>query len=178
MSFNIVPYVQVDGRWSFSDSFMKDVFNRLHDQGIVLYLFYGGEVKTDEDFLIFIKNGKNLAHIILDETQPALIAWLNNFGRNYAYIHYAMFKEYWGKSTRELGYMALQYWFDFKKDGKPLFDILLGGTPSNNRMATRFLRKMNMTILGNIPGIAWDAYKNEYSDLIVSYIKREDLKNG
>jgi hypothetical protein len=55
-----------------------------------------------------------------------------------------------------------------------MFDVILGLTPSYNRLAVKFLKRVGMTVLGEIPKIRSIEGRNVDRDgAVISYITRE-----
>ncbi|NIW43344.1 MAG: hypothetical protein GWN14_00665 [candidate division Zixibacteria bacterium] len=74
----------------------------------------------------------------------------------------------------ELGIETLRYWFGFKNDSQEyILDVILGFTPSNNRLAVRYIQKVGMHIVGEIPGIKFGV---DSEGAVLSYIKRSEVK--
>lgn len=95
-------------------------------------------------------------------------AWFNEVSDNHCTGHFCFFKETWGKSAFRLAEAVLRYWFAMPNSvGAPLFDVIIGRTPSENRLAVRFIRKLGFVVVGEIPKIA------NGEPLTVSYLERE-----
>ena len=172
----IVPYVNMGGAYSVSDSGMAAIFEKMQKLNLVKLVFSGGEVRTVERFLKFVKNYRNVIHLIIDDNYNVLqIAWLNRWGYNHAFCHTCMFPEIWGTRTIEAGTMALKYWFGFEQDGKPLLDVILSKTSIKNKLINKYLERIGFHDLGIVPGISKDFYSGENQDAVFKYIQRGDV---
>ena len=179
----LIPYVAVNGAWSISDNAMTGVFDLMQEHRLDKAVFYSGGINR-KNFIDFMKSSQNVVHTIWDDNEfPVapnilMLAWLNRFGSNHGMAHFCCFPKGWGKTSKELAHKTLDYWFgDFfvKDDGTPLLDVLIGFTPSDNRLAVRWIKQIGMTIVGNIP--LMDTGQKR-AGMVVSYITREDFKNG
>lgn len=167
----IIPYVKQKD-WSISDKIMLMLWFEMERLGLDRVVFANGTVKTPVEWITFIQNKRNVAHIVGNEKDIEMIAWLNSFGCNYAFAHFCAFPPAWGKSTIEIGKMSLKYWFDM-----PHIDVILGQIPAFNQIAIDYVTKLGLIEVGVVPGIK---YKKE--DTITGsyfcYITREDFNNG
>ena len=148
--FELIPYVEYQGTRSLSERTIYEIWRALQKTGLDKLVFYGDDIGNEFEFLTMCKNPRNLIHFVVnEEKQPVHIAWLNTWGPNYAMAHFMFFPEVWGKCTKELGKMTLDYWFSLPTDS-PL-DVILGQVPAVNRMAIEFVKKLGFTELGTIP---------------------------
>jgi hypothetical protein len=174
MKTHIVPYVRTDKGWSLDDDTMRFLWHKMGQQGLIGIVFNDGRIANAEQFLKMAQNKNTLLHTTWnDENKPLLVAWLTDFGKNYAFGHFVFFKETWGRITREIGHQTIEYWWGFKENGNHIFDVILGYIPNTNKMAINFIKNMGFTIVGEIPKIWFDAYNNKYQNLTITYIERE-----
>ncbi len=100
--------------------------------------------------------------------------WLSPFIQKSAFISSCFYKAYWGKESLKIGQVCIDYILhDQNAYGKYLVDVLLGLTPANNRLALRFSKKNDMTIIGKIPGLKTYCRNNKTIDGVLSYKTRE-----
>jgi len=181
MKFVIIPYVEVNGSYSLTDGVLREIWQKIVEQGLMQVVFYRGQITSEDDFIKLAKASHNVIHFIFtkDEGQIALVAWLNDIHETFATAHFLIFQEMWGKQSRNLGKLSLQYWFDFKKnDGSPLLDVIIGKTPHTYEIVINYLKKLGMTVLGVVPYVDYDIYKDEKIGHAISFITREDFQNG
>ena len=171
----IIPYVLIDGARSIPDSVAEGVYNDMVEKGLARTMFFGGRVTDAKSFLQFLKTPSNVVLTVWNESRIQAMAWLNNFGSNYAFGHFCFWPETWGKSTINIGKQILDFWFGFKKgDGEHLLDVILGFTPASNRLAIRFIKKIGLTAAAEIPDMK---FGGDREGAVISYIRREDF-NG
>lgn len=171
----IIPYTELDGIRTFNDTVIKDLYRRMVEEGTAKRVFFDGSVSNEEAFLnMFKHNPENHLFVIKTDGEPAAIAWLNGV-RNYtATAHFCLFKRVWGKKGIEVGKRAIQFFLNMKDwDGRYYHDVITGLTPSCNRLAVRWIQKIGMKILGEIPNVIWDAENQESVPGVISYITRE-----
>lgn len=180
IKFQIIPYVEVNGAWSIDDQHMIYLYDQCREKDLIKQVFFQGEVKSPDDWLNIMKRPSNVVHTIWGPDKlPYLIAWLNDWGRTFAFAHFITWPRAWGKHTVELLYQSFEYWFSFKRDdGTPLLQTIIGRTPAHRPIVTNFLYKLNAHVLGEIPRMAYDVYQQKDVGIVISYITREDLKNG
>lgn len=172
--FVLVPYVKIDGEWSISDIIMHKVWTNMVRDKTLRIVFRDGEADTIEGFTRIVQSTDNLVSVIFnrdDATEPptvdiVAIVWLNRFGPNYALTNHCFFREFWG-DTQEAATMALDFWFGMSDGVKPIFDVLLGQTPADNRLGVSFAKRLGFTILGEIPHVG-----------IVSYMTRDSWERN
>ena len=171
--YNLVAYTSVDGIPTFTDSFIVRLFERVQNEGLFYALFYDGDVKTAGDFLNMFKFGKNQLFVIVIGKEIAGIVWLNNFEVRRAEFHFCFFENLRGKRSFEIGKKVVSELLNMEVNGKPIFDILTGLTPANNRAARLWCKKLGFTTLGVIPSAVYDHYQSGKSiPGIVSYVER------
>lgn len=176
--YKIIPYVESNGARSISDNQLYYLYKIMTDNKLLEIVFYGKEVTTFESFLVFMKNKLNIINVVALDGNPLALTWINGININHCFAHFCSFPGAGGKHTVPIGKLMLDYWFnEFKKDDKPLIEVILGRTPKWNRAATIFLRRIGVTILGDIPNISWNEYTKKMSSLVISYIERSKI-NG
>ena len=170
---NIIPYVETKKGWSIPDDHMIWIFTKMLKQGLVKKTFPAGLILTNHDWMELVKNKAHIVHIITNEKTVVAVTWLSNIGHNHAFCHFCVFREGWGKS-KHMARELLKKLFSYKgHGGEPLFDVICGRTPANNRLALKMLERVGFTIIGKIPDICLDVYDCGKVDAVFSYIKRE-----
>jgi len=174
-SIELVQYCEVDGIRSFPDSLLKSIFVKMENEGLVSKAFPEGDVQTAEDFLYCMKSNANRLFLIFRDNKEILgIVWLNGFRARSAYMHHCLFKKVWGKDSPEIGKDVLNKLLSLKDAQGYIFDVLIGMTPANNKLAVKWLEKIGLTILGEIPNAIWDRKSGKSVPGIVSYAQRKD----
>ena len=169
----ILPYVESNGIRSVSDEKMIDVFNRIKEFGLLESLFYSGEVDTPEKFLALVKSKHNVVNVVMQNDVIVFISWINDFSRNSAFAHFCALPEIWGNGSVQIGKDVIKYWFDFEKDGEHILDVIIGKVPTINKRAVNYIKKLGLTILGDIPLLAHGPDKNKRVGDTIAYIIRE-----
>jgi len=172
----IIPYVESNGVRSIPDNMMIDLFNRIKELGLIESLFFSGEIDTPEKFLLLAKAKSNVVNVVMDNNIIVYLAWLNDFGPNSAFAHFCAFPEVWGNGSVQIGKDIIKYWFDFEKDGEPILDVIIGRVPTVNRKAVHYIKKLGLTILGDIPLLAHGHDKTKRVGDTIAYITREQEK--
>jgi hypothetical protein len=160
---------------------MIGIFEEMQKEHLVERVFYTGEIKTQDQFIAAMKRNSNVVHSVWDqdEKKSLMIAWLNNWQKHAAFAHFCIFRVGWGANSVPLGRMSLEHWFSFKDaDGNQLLDVICGKTPENNKLATRYLKRVGMKIVGTIPYLDYDHYRSQKIGAVFSYITKEDFQNG
>ncbi len=168
----IVPYVQAVDGWTVPDEVVKATFDKFVQDGTVNQIFYDGNTNNREAFFNFMRNPNNVPQWILVDQIPSGVCWLNGMGPGYAFAHYGLFKETWGKTTEDIAKECQKYWFSMQNNGEYLLDILLGMTPTFNRKAAHFLNKIGWTILGEIPNLHYVPHLGRKTSILISYKQR------
>ena len=169
----IIPYVQLDdGAWSIPDDSVVTLWTKLAEQNLLEMVWTMTPVDTAERLLSLMQNKSHQFHLVATPQEIAGVAWLSNFGHNSAAANFCVFREFWGKNALILAKHSLDYWFSFQVDGKPLLKVIFGQTPEHNRLATMFLRRIGMKVLGTIPYMGYDPYEDRDVGLVISYITR------
>ena len=171
----IIPYVQTDkGTWSLSDEVMVGIFHEMAIHSLDRVVFANGTVTSPLEWMTFIKDKRNVVHIVGDGKDIEMIAWLNSFGHNYAFAHFCAFPCSWGKTSEDAGIESLSYWFnDLKAPGFEI-DVMLGQVPATNVRAIEYVKKLGLIELGTVPLIK---YKNGDNAIgaFFCYITREEF---
>jgi len=139
-------------------------------------VWYAGEVLDAEQFIDQMKSPGNTVVFFLYEGKPAGFAWLNASQDIHAFTHFCMLKNVWGKASVEIAHRLLAWWFAMEKDGTPLLEVILGRTPKHNKRAVKFLDKVGMKVVGEIPLLSLNYYdQGARSPAVISYITRDLL---
>src|SRR6185436_4992836 len=169
----ILPYANVNGKWSLPDSFIHSFFAKMERDGEIPRVFYDGTVTKSDEFLTLLQNPNNLPVFVLVNGTVLGLAWLNAINGNHASCHFLSLREAWGKESVRMGKKVLDYWFSFKREnGKLSFDVLLGVTPSNYKTVLRFIKEIGCTLCGETPKVLHNGYEDKYMNAVFSYIER------
>lgn len=181
-SIKLIQYCEIDGVYNFPDSWIKSLFSRIREERLLSKAFYEGDVQTSDEFLQAMKHGTNRLFIIYRD-QPKDpkdreilgITWLNGFRKRSAYMHQCLFRNAWGKESPEIGKAILDQLLHLSDSRGYVFDVLIGLTPANNRLAVTWLQKVGLNIIGEIPDAAWDNKLGKSIPALISYAQREEV---
>lgn len=172
--FKLVQYIEIDGIRNFPDSYLKYLFDRIAEERQLEKLFYDGSIKTNEEFLNLMKYSANKLFLIFCDDEIAGIIWLNGFETRSAVLHFCLFRRFWGDKALFIGKATLNELLYMKDPEGHIFDVLLGLTPANNKLAVRYIQKIGMNVAGELPKAIWDAKLQQSISGVVSYITREE----
>ena len=170
---DIIPIYRNDSTLNFSEKYMAQIYRRIVREETVHKIFYDGSVTNTNDFIEFIKNKENEIYFVEYDGDEVGFFWLNKFRQKSAFITYCFYKSFKGEKALKISKLCIEFLFDrTDSHGEYVLDVLLGLTPSNNKLALKFLHKNGMTILGKIPGFLYDYFIDKKIDGIFSYIQR------
>ncbi len=149
---------------------MESIFDKIVDQGLLKTTFWEGSIADASQFIRMAKNPNN--HMVLFFEQKACVgfAWLSAVTSNYAFGHFCLFKEIWGRSVN-IGKTCVDYWFSWPGTGGPLLDVIIGIMPGFNKRAHKYVEKLGWVRLGQIPGMFRDKDRVR-DDAVIYYISR------
>jgi len=175
MKVSVVPYTEVDGVRTFSDSGIKRLFLRTVEDDLATVVFYEGTVRTEEQFLAVMKYGECLFYVIYIDSDVIGYAWLNRFENRTARYHFCAFKDYWGRLD-DVAPEIMSTLFKLKDSkNKPLFDLFTGYIPIWNKPAVKFTLKHGGRSAGEIPNAIYNAETKQSEPAIFIYYTRGDV---
>ena len=167
----LVPYVELGGEWILSDVFLDSVFDKLVEQDLLKITFWEGSVTDQSHFVRLARSPNNHMVFFFDDTETVVgFAWLSSVTSNYAFAHFCMFKEVWGRAEW-IGQIGMDYWFSWPGDNGFLLDVIIGIMPGFNHRAHKYVENLGWTRLGVIPGMFRDLERNR-EDAVIYYISR------
>ena len=173
----LVPYVRKDGIPTLRDSEIKDMYTRAYKEGWGKHIFYDGLLNTPEEFVQYVTDPYIMFWGIYSEADLMGFVYVNRIEKTNAHIHYAFFKKWWG--TPELhaaSRKALELLLVDEYNGKPLFEVINGMTPSYNKHAVNHMNTFGVHTVGKIPHLLWSEKSGKSMEGTVTYITREDLE--
>ena len=163
----LIPYGEANGSRTLADDTLMDLYDEMVSDGVIGRVF-DKEIPTAESFITFAKDPRHLLVFAVVDGTLLGFGWLSEIKRNSAQANFAAVSGCWGKRSVEMGERILTYWFALLGDDGPIFDVLLGLTPSRNKLAVRFIQKLGCVIVGEIP------YLDRGKKMTISYIERND----
>lgn len=169
----LIPYCDQDGEYAFSKSHLCQIYRRIIREDTARKVFLDGSVQNSRDFIEFFEKKKHHIYIVQYQGNEVGFFWTNEFNGNSVFITYCMYMKYWGEDSVTIGKNCIEQIFSQKnKFGDYRYNIILGLTPVDNTLALKFLTKIGMKIVGTIPGIIADYYKQTDTEGVISYICR------
>lgn len=176
MEFSIVPYIEVDGIRTFTDSQMMSFYNRMVEDGTAGIVFFQGDIKDQYEWLAAMKSPANHLYVVLTGNDPVGLCWLNRFEGKYARLHFCTFSKFWGTGAND---EAARFTLDkltsmTDENGDQVFTMFLGYIPSMNTIAIDYLTRNGGRIAGRVPDLLWDHANQKTVEGTIIYFKRED----
>ncbi|MCP3940050.1 MAG: GNAT family N-acetyltransferase [Desulfobacteraceae bacterium] len=172
MNIKLMPYTEIDGIRTISDSKIKKLFDRTICDGVAKTVFYEDTIQTNDQFLSAMKNEAVLFYLMIVDGEIVGYTWLNRFENHTARQHFCVFKDFWGKSI-DLGKQVLSDLLHMKdKAGNFIFDLLTGFVPAWNERAIKFSLKCGGKTYGKIPKAIWNDKKQISEDAFFIYYTR------
>jgi hypothetical protein len=173
--WRIVPYAVVDGVASLRPSFLRGLQERMRAEGLERWLMFGTTRPESLEELAVSRAVKFFSVVIdldsKDLGEVASLFWLTDGTGEACLIHFCVFKKYWGKCAREMGRHVFATLFGmYDIDGRTLFPVIMGMTPSNNQPAVRYTRGVGMQMVGTVPNVFYDAHENRRVGAVITYM--------
>jgi hypothetical protein len=145
------------------------------DDGLIGTMFPFGGIESEIDFIIWFRNKENSMQVIRDDEGPLMLFWINKKQGKSCYFHFACLKRSWGKRTKDLFKAAAGYIFGLKYNDKRIFDVIIGQLDSRNTVAIKFIKKIGVTVLGDIPHYFRDVESGEYIPATMAYLAHNEV---
>jgi len=158
----VCPYCERDGLRTFRDTEVMAFYDRMAMDGTVNIIFHAGDIRSSKDFLKRMKNPGAALYVVFYGEDIVGLIWLTHFEGKSCRVHFTSFSEVWNEDTVSIGKAAIRqilYMYDDNNDY--VFDVLLGLIPSRNMRAVKWLKKMGLKEVGEIPNALWDAEEGE-----------------
>jgi len=174
--FFMHPYCEIDGGWTFSDESIRSLYRRMIEDGTANAVFMGSGVADESQFLNMAQSEGTHLYVLLVKGLPAGILWINRAQYRWAQLHYCTFREFWGKTTIELGRWANKKLITMKDDeGNYLLDMLVGILPARNRLAVRHAQACYGIITGELPKGVHNPVTGESEKAYIITLTREGI---
>lgn len=178
MNIRLVPYCEIDGIRSFSDSEIAELYDRMEMDGIAETVFYDRSVQSRAGFVVLMRKPDTWLYVIMAQggegTPEKLgIVWLNRIEFKRAYLNFCLFSNAWGKKSVEIGKEAVGRLISMK-DGKDgyLFDVFYGITPMVNTGAIKYAEACGGRAICNLPCGSWNgAEKANEAGVFIQYLR-------
>ena len=155
---------------------VMDYWKVLAKQGLVAWAFPANDIADANDFAEMMINDKTIqGFLVYDTYTDSIVAHfhLNGFQGLIAHAHFSMLK---GPNHIGLARAAIkQLFLSHRSGGQPFVEALIGVTPLYNRAACRFIKCMGFKEQFIAPSASYIAKKDEYTDALITMVKREDV---
>ena len=169
----IIPYVKQDGIPSFRDSEIVYLWKKALTENALDYMFLDMQDVPPVFFLEFINKDDVNFFIVLIEEKPALLIFMTNIQFAKAEGHFFFYDGFRGEKAVEIGKYCLQYLINMQLGEKTcVYDVIIGITPVKNIFACRFLHKLGMKKVGEIPNYMYNAKTKQQENIVYSYFSR------
>jgi hypothetical protein len=171
MSFVPWPYVKTEEGWTIPIQVMLAVWQRMVELDRVKATFYGGQIKTDEDFITLMQSDSIVPILVVESEKPKLraLAWLSNIKNGAAYAHFCYLDRY----QQAIGDLVIGEWS--KLDS---LKVIIGITPESYYLALKIIERWGFQLVGKIPEICNLHYENRREGGMISYYLTEGGNNG
>ena len=181
MDIQLVPYCEIDGIRSFSDSEIAELYDRMEKDGTAEMVFYDRGVQSRTGFVALMRRPGTYLYIVVPRsaegvTEPLAIVWLTQVESKRAYMHFCLFSNAWGESSVEIGKATVVRLINMK-DGKDqyLFDVFYGITPMVNTDAIRYAEFCGGKVVFSLPCGVWNgAKKANETGIFIQYLREQD----
>lgn len=148
---------------------LEALFDRVRAEGLYEAFFYAHQFDTASAFAEYLR-AEAWAFLIERDGDLVGFAYLNSFTGKAGFFHFCVFRCGW-LHTVEIAKAGLAW----LKSERPV-EVLIGRTPSSNRLAVRFAKRCGFKIIGTIPKAITLSATNTADDAVISYLELEDLK--
>lgn len=169
----VIPYALTEKGYPIDDQVLSLIWKQIVNEGLDKKVFPDNSISTVADFLGLMKDTRNIPVFAFDGKLLGL-AWLNSVHDKHALAHFCMMREAWGKKTLQVGQEILKYWNSFD-----VLDVIIGNTPSDNKLAIKYIQKLGFTVIGEIPTIGKVSYlelKKWANQVEAETLERQDSK--
>ena len=158
---------------------VADAYDEMVESGVLTATFYGGSVKSFDDFMGYVFAPANHFWFLFYEGALSGFSWVNGLEGKAARGHFCMFPRVYGKKSITLGrFVAANLVRHKDSDGKSLLDVVVGVTPKRNVVAIRWIKRIGAVVRGEIPYGVWMADTQQSEPAILSAITRESTEDA
>lgn len=177
MKVDLLPYTEIDGIPTMTNSFIEGLYRRMQEDGTADTVFYDGTVRDAAGFLRKMRYENIALYAVYADRELAGVLWLNGFEGRFARCHWCVFSPYWGKGSVEIGKASLRQILALTEGGgRHLYDMLLGVLPSSNERAVAYCLKCGGKRAGAVPNLVYMDGKSAEGTII--YYTREVSDEG
>jgi len=178
MDIRLVPYCEIDGIRSFSDSEIAELYDRMEKDGSAEAVFYDRSVQNRSGFVALMRSPGTYLYVIIAEdvvgvTDMIGIVWLNRVERKRAFMHFCPFSNVWGEKSVEMGKETVRRLINMKAGkGEYLFDVFYGIVPVANARAIKYAEACGGKVICSLPCGSWNgAEKANEPGVFIQYLR-------
>lgn len=127
-------------------------------------------IKTLKDFCAFLNSPNNVFFFGLLGESLMTMAWVDFIDGRNGRVHFVTFRHSYGGINITSGLATVRYIFN-----TGMFDSLIGYTPTDNKLALSFNRKVGFVEIGVAPLSHYDDVKRISKDAMVTYCTKERI---
>jgi hypothetical protein len=175
LGVHLMPYCEVDGIRTFTDSEVLGFYDRMVENGTAEAVFSDGTINSRADWLRDMKSPYTFLYVVYAEGCTVAVVWLNRVERKKAYFNYSGFFSGWKRGSVEIGKHILKIIMSMKDScDSHLFDILMGITPVSNKVAVKYMKLCGWQVVGVLPLGVWSQQNQKSEPALISYFTREE----
>jgi RimJ/RimL family protein N-acetyltransferase len=170
----LLPYLP--GKIDFKEDVLVDIYNKLKEQNLYNVVFHDNSKMTFNQFISFMSSPNiAVAFFCINENGielPVGICWLTDINTSENKIKrangsFVFFTEYQSpRYTTSFGKMALSFWFEQLN-----VDVVTGLTPSMNRSALIYIKRIGFKELGRLP--RYTILSGDICDGVITYMSKD-----
>jgi hypothetical protein len=160
--FQILPYAKVDGEWNLPDSFLWQVWQKVHAKDTESRLFFDCQVNDAEAFIEFLKHPSRLVAFVIDAEGPSVVAvaWAVPAGR-VMQLHFGPLSI--GGYRPEVGQALIGFWKSFPAA------VWLVMTPESYGNVRRYIEGLGFKSVGVVPDMAQMVHEGRIEGMAILY---------
>ncbi len=155
----VVPYCEIDGIRTFKNSEIMEFYERMVRDGTAPLVFHDGAITSSNDFLRMMKGPNAALYVAYYKEEACGVGWLTHFEpkARSCRAHFTAFSEVWKEDTVSIGREVFNQMLHMKADdGEFVFDVFLGLVPLFNVRVIKWLNKVGLVRVGEIPNALWN----------------------
>jgi len=185
-SHDLLPYVEIDGCRTFTDTFIKGLYAKMDKDGDIQEAFLDGTMQSPQDLVDRFKRDDHKFFIVPGGDQVKALIWLSDFRQATAYAHFWVAKEFRGTDAVQIANDFLyEMLYMEDKTNRYVFDIIFAYVSEENKGVVSLLEGLYTMseqddsvlagkILGVIPNAMIDAYKKRSVNAVLGYATRKE----
>ena len=168
---------------ALSNTELAHLWRELRSSGTASAVFYGGQVHDEYEFVNLVRLHCNHFWAVYWKGHPAGFVWLNDMREKSARVHFAFFRNAWGRGPEAPSIILARFMnaplLRLKDaNGEYMLDMLYGFTPKRNQIAIKRMQLTGVVIQGEIPHGAWFADTGKSEDAVFSTVTRESTEEA